>query len=522
MTASQATPVDVLIVGAGPTGLTLALELARYDVSCTVLSAREPDAPPNLLGDVALAADSAAILDRLTTGAVSAAGCPWTTTRTRVRWLPIGTEQNGGTARSMPKPALDVAPADLGRILRISLGDFASVRREYSQQVVRLSQGRPQDEGRVSVTSINANGKPTQWGARFVVGADGRDSPVRDLLGLPFDGPNRETPVLRADIKTDLVLPAERTVVIDPSTGGRVLELQPLPDHRWRLSWIFPASDKVVDASPEDALASRLGGILGTHSTYKILTVGLDIALQRLAPRFTVGHVFLAGSAAHTFEPLGARGINSGVQDAENLGWKLAFAVHGHAGEHLIESYDAERRAVALADVDETDAVMETLAPRDRWSRVRRRAVLAAPGMRLGVGELPEAPVYRASPTIQPGCGALAPDLPVHDLGGWSGSVSSLRGGSMVIVAIGATAEDAHELAAPIPTLLRTGELPPFRLVTGVAAEATDGIDVAGAALGNFLVIRPDGHLAWKVNGENDPIDVAVSLATVLHAATGH
>ena len=517
---ADATRVDVLIAGAGPTALTLALELASYDVSCVLVGDQTGDASSSLHGEVVLDSDAVAILDRLTTGAVREHGCAWTSTRITVGRLARGGDSAAGTTRTEPKPLLNITPADLSSTLRAAVADSPRVTFAPAEQVIALRQGRATDEGHVSVTTQDASGDRRSWRPRFVVGADGNESPVRDLLGLPFDGPARGTLVRTIEIETDAELPVERSVVIDPDGGGWALEVLPLPRRQWRLRWVLADGDPAATPAPAE-LDGYVRAVLGDAATFTVLRAATEVVRHRLAPRFSVDHVFLAGAAAHTFEPAGGRSLSSGIQDAENLGWKLAYAAHGHAGEPLLESYSSERRRAAHADLEQIDAAMAILAPRDRWARLRRRALLAAPGMRVDIGAPPTPPIYRESPMIQPGCGGLAPELPVRDLNGWSGPLGALRGGPMVVVAIGSTAQEAHELVAPIPSLLPAAALPPFRLVAGVAADATDGIDLAGAALGNFLIIRPDGHFAWKVNGENDPTDVAENITAVLQTATG-
>jgi len=238
----------------------------------------------------------------------------------------------------------------------------------------------------------------------------------------------------------------------------------------------------------------------------------------------------------------GARGMNSGIQDADNLGWKLAYTLKGDATEGLLDSYEAERREAAVANLEVTGSTMRFLAPPTGGARLRRRLVLAgAPyagflRRKVDSGRLSEHAVYRDSSTVQPGCGALAPDLPVRLLGGTTGRpglaqpdrpLRSLRGGPFVVVAVGPTVEEAIELGAAVDLALaaRPGPaepcLPPYLIVAGAAADASGDTETAGAALGNLLVVRPDGHLAWKVNGEPAPDEVADALAEALLRASG-
>lgn len=523
MAPSEATPVDVLVVGGGSTALTMALDLAQYDVSCVVLDQPGPERPTPRLGEVSLHSPSVAVLDRLTGGAVSSAGRAWSTTRTLVGRSGFNPGEPLGKTTVAPREIVNVEPVQLQRVLRGQIDLDNRIQLLPDQQVVRLGRHESAGDERTTITAQSTLGTRQSWSARFIVAADGPESAVRDLLGLPFDGPPHATAVLIADVTADLPRPDERLVVLDPPGGGWVVEILPLPGRRWRFTWIIAPTKTLPTEDVPELVADHLRAFLGTDALFDLADSALVISRQRVAPRFTDGPVFLAGSAAHTAgSPIGSRSLNSGIQDADNLAWKIAYAVHGQAGPGLVESYEPERRGAALVEFDEIAAALETLSPRDRWARLRRRAVLASTARRLDVSGLPRAPVYRESPVVQPGCGGPAPDLPVRDLAGWSGTLRSLRGGPMVVMAIGPTAEDARDLAGPIAAQLPASGLPPVRVVAGVAAEASEGLDVVGAALGNLLVVRPDGVLAWKVNGENDPIEVAHTVISVLQMATGH
>jgi 2-polyprenyl-6-methoxyphenol hydroxylase-like FAD-dependent oxidoreductase len=525
MASSDSALVDVLIAGDSAAGQVLALSLAAYGVRSTVLVTghKGPADDAALIdpsGDgIAIDPDSVGILDRLTGGGATELGAAWRATRVVTRRLDHAGQNPD--LRPEVEPRLNIGHHALHELLDRAVDSADLVQLAPGQQVVRLTQDVAHDPHRVHVQTVDATARRTDWSARFVVGADGPESAVRDLLALTFDGADRSTPVLVADIAAELGIADERAVVLDPVGGGWLVELLPMPADHWRLTWALPpTSDLPTEAAP-DALRARVAGVLGEGVEFELLGAAYRRARLRAAPQFSVGRVFLVGAAAHTTGVFGGYGPGGSIQDADNLAWKLAFALAGQAGPPLLDSYDAERRLVALEDIDAIDAATRTLTPRNRWAKLRRRGRIATAGGRLSALTVPPLPAYGRSPVIQPGCGGLAPALPVRDLDGGAAELRDLRGGPVVVAAIAATVADALDLAGSVAGLLPSTGLPPLRMVAGAAADATDGIDLAGTALGNLLVVRPDGRFAWKVNGENEPVEVAQNLTAVLQTITG-
>ena len=228
--------------------------------------------------------------------------------------------------------------------------------------------------------------------------------------------------------------------------------------------------------------------MIGTETPYELVWMTAYRFSQRLADAFRVGRVFLAGDAAHVMSPFGARGLNSGVADAENLAWKLAWVLRGEASTSLLDTYEAERKPVARENLAVTDATMRFLAPHGPVRRAWRNLVLRlAPRSawfrtRVNSGRLAEPATYAiagAGPP-EPGLpllGSVAPDVPLP--GG--GRLRDRLGRGFVVV---------------VPQAL-----PPGRLAEVV--EIGDGSAYGDA---RAWLVRPDGHLAASVPlGEASP-----------------
>jgi hypothetical protein len=236
--------------------------------------------------------------------------------------------------------------------------------------------------------------------------------------------------------------------------------------------------------------------------------------------------VVVAGDAAHLFSPFGARGLNSGAADAENLAWKLALVVAGRAPASLLESYDAERRAAAVENLAVTDASMRFMVPHGPLRRLVRNAILRGsvrfPALRRRVnsGRLAQPFVYAASPIVVPGPddarlpahGDVAPDAPCQVIGPPPESpVERLRdligGGFVALLVCGKgsgiaspAAVRAARLSWPAPCRIAVVG-PSAPLSPATVLEDVDGVLARryGAAGGRAWLIRPDGHIAGSL-----------------------
>ncbi|MEW2501126.1 rifampin monooxygenase [Amycolatopsis sp. NPDC047767] len=351
--------IDVLIAGGGPTGVMLAAELRLQGVDVVVL---ERDAEPSkIVRGLGLHTRSLEVLDQR--GLLE-------------RFLEVGTTYPiggfAGIAKPIP-PNLDTAfPHTLGvpqtvveRLLREHAIEVGADLR-YGHEVVGLSQD---DEG---VTAELADG--SQLRARYLVGCDGGRSTVRKLLGIEFAGdPSRQEWLLG---EVELQAPADEVLAV--MTEVRKTQLGfgagPLETGGYRL--VTPALEVAEDRTRpptleelREATRATAGTDFGMHSPHWLSRFG---DATRLAERYRSGRVLLAGDAAHIHPPMGGQGLNLGIQDAFNLGWKLAAAVHGWAPADLLDTYETERHPVAASVLNNTRAQAELMSLDPGPQAVRR------------------------------------------------------------------------------------------------------------------------------------------------------
>jgi 2-polyprenyl-6-methoxyphenol hydroxylase-like FAD-dependent oxidoreductase len=351
---------DVIVVGAGPAGLMLASELRLHDVPVLVLDKLAE--PTRIVRALGLHARTLETLDQR--GLLE-------------RFLALGQRYPlGGFYAGIRKPAPDRLDTAHPYVLALHqtvtdrlLADHAAEAGAEIRRGCELT-GLSQDED--GVRAELADGSRLR--ARYLVGCDGGRSTVRKLLGIGFPGePSRADTLLG-----ELAVTAEPETIAAVVADVRQTQLRfgavPLGDGMYRL--VAPADGVAADRTAQPSLAeftARLREIAGTdfgaHSPRWLARFGDG---TRLAERYRDGRVLLAGDAAHVHPPVGGQGLNLGVQDAVNLGWKLAAEIRGWAPDGLLDSYHAERHPVAAEVLDSTRAQMELLSPEPGAQAVRR------------------------------------------------------------------------------------------------------------------------------------------------------
>jgi 3-(3-hydroxy-phenyl)propionate hydroxylase len=228
-----------------------------------------------------------------------------------------------------------------------------------------------------AILSIDTPDGPYRIAANYVVACDGARSSLRQMVGAEFSGQVFEDQFLIADVKMTAAFPTERWFWFDPPFhAGRSALLHKQPDDVWRIDLQLDRSaDPTVEKQPEN-VRPRIARMLG-HDQFDFEWISLYKFQCRRMARFLHGRVIFAGDAAHQVSPFGARGANSGLEDAENLGWKLDRVLRQASPETLLESYHVERSQAADENIRESTRSTDFMAPNSPYEARLRKAVLS-------------------------------------------------------------------------------------------------------------------------------------------------
>jgi rifampicin monooxygenase len=352
--------IDVTVVGGGPTGVFLASELRLHGVRVLVLE-QEPE-PTRVVRALGLHARSIEVLDQR--GLLDL-------------FLPLGTQYPvGGFFAGINKPAPDRLDTAHPYVLGIPQPTTERLLTEHAIELgVDIRRGREviglsQDDHEVTVDLADG----TQLRSRYLVGCDGGRSTVRKLLGVGFPGEPARREWLSGEVEATASPEEVAAVVTEVRKTQRGFGVGPSGDGLYRV--VVPAEGVAEDRSVLPTLEEvkqRLqvfaGTDFGIHSPRWLSRFG---DATRQAERYRTGRVLLAGDAAHIHPPTGGQGLNLGLQDAFNLGWKLAADVNGWAPEGLLDSYHTERHPVAADVLNTTRAQVELLSTEPGPQAVRR------------------------------------------------------------------------------------------------------------------------------------------------------
>ena len=503
---------EVVVVGAGPVGLCAALNLRLRGIDAVALEAA--DAPAEGSRAICFSKRTLEIFHKLGAAApMVEKGARWSRGKTHfgdalVHEFDLLPE----SGHSMPA-FINLQQYHCERFLesRLREKDPRALRRGW--RAVSVSQENGAKGG--VLLEAEAGGEKKQIRARYLLACDGAKSDIRRMLGLEFKGDVFRERFLIADIRMLSDFPAERRFWFDPPfhRGGSAL-LHKQPDNIWRvdlqLGW---HADPDEERKPEN-VTPRVRAMLGEDAKFELAWVSVYVFQSRRLKSFVRGNVFFAGDSAHQVSPFGARGANSGVEDADNICWKLQMALRRNSPRALLETYDVERAAAADENMRHTSRSTNFIAPQSDAAQAFRDAALdlakSHPFARAIVnsGRLSTAAVLRNSPLNAPDddddgeggaeTGAVLPDAPLEKRGAKTWMLDELESGFNVVFfpADSGAANDAakrfERAAKDLPVRLHTISPEWTRDSEGFLKKRL------GAGANGWFLARPDGHLCAR------------------------
>ena len=464
--------VDVVVVGAGPTGLLLAGDLARAGVNCLLLERRAERSGLTRAFTVHARTleqlDARGIADELI-----ASGTP-------VRELRVfGSAPLDLSGLPSRFPYVLVTPQyETERVLEERAGPLGADTR-YGHEVSGLTQQPDGVEVRVEQGGQHARAIR----ARYVVGTDGMHSTVRRALRMPFPGKPVVQSVMLADVR--LTRPPSDAFTLS-SSGDAFALVVPFGDGWYRVvAWHrhnqLPESAPVSLDDVSQATSQALGVDYGMYEPRWLSRFHSE---ERQVPRYREGRVLLAGDAAHVHSPAGGQGMNTSIQDAANLSWKLAAAVRGWAPEGMLDSFDAERHPVGRQVLRNSGALLRIGLTRPHVMGAAR--TLLAPAVsripfiaEYMVGTVSGLSISYPHPRgAHPLTGKRAPDWPLAD---GRRTYEALRDGRFLLA----------------------GSRPITADMTSGYGDRVDTVEVAYPP-GIIALIRPDAYIAWAARWSDD------------------
>jgi 6-methylpretetramide 4-monooxygenase / 4-hydroxy-6-methylpretetramide 12a-monooxygenase len=528
----------ILVVGAGPAGLTAAHELARHGAAVRIVDAAP--GPATTSRAIATHARTLETYDQMgVLGDMLARG----------HQVDAFSMHRRGRRMVRFGPQYDELPTRFPYTLLIEQTSTEAVlRKALARRGVQVEWGLAltgiRDAGDGAVAELrDQSGSPVRVAAPWVVGCDGGHSTMRKLLELPLIGDVNETWLI-ADAVVDTAAPRDSLHWLKVR-GGTVMAV-PLPSPgKWRL---LDTVD-IDGASDPEKVASRfsrklrngLGGEVRVHTPSWVSVFTIQ---QRMIPEMRVGRCFVAGDAAHVHSPASGQGMNTGIQDAFNLAWKLANVTHGVAAEALLDSYAAERVPIGRALLGATKKATALVALKSSIAsaampavftvvrsvpairhRIERKIMHGMTGLAIAY---PQSPLTVPSPDApRPRPGDRVTQVTPERVGGegWSGLVAELRDPRWTLLVFPGAGDDgcavaADELATRHPwlsvRLVSEGTGAGWAYATLADPDGALAHDL-GAGPGDWLLIRPDAYLSARGGG---PGGLRAAVESALERAT--
>ena len=500
---SDPTTCDVLVVGAGPAGLTVATMLARHGVDVLVVERHNGTSPfPKATGVSTRTMEllrSWGLEQRVRAGAMRLRpGLVVSDTLadpTQKAELPFGYPTDEAALAVSPTAPCYCPQDHLEPVLLEYLRDQGG-RVRFSTELINFTVG---DADVVAELRDRASGRTERIQARYLIGADGPRSTVRGRLGINVDDLGTIGEFIAVTFRADLTrrLPRPPSVLNAVEvTGAAGLFVPTSTDDRWIYGreWHPQRGESIADWTPQRCTELLRAGTGLPDLQPQVLTVMPFVMGGHVATAFGAGRTFLVGDAAHRTTPVGGIGMNTAIHGAHNLGWKLAWVLRGWAGQALLDSYEAERRPIG------TENVLRSLRPGYQ---------------RAGEGLAWDINVRYTSAVIRAGTGERAPHVWLRHSGSRVSTLDLFDGRLTVLT--GPRGGPWHRAA----TELAADGLPIVALSADRDLHDEDGAFARHYRLGDVgaALIRPDGYLAWRQLGLRG--DARTSLRSAVGFALG-
>ena len=370
--AALPTSVPVVIVGAGPVGMTLALDLAQQDIRVVLLD--DDDKLSAGSRAICFAKRTLEIFDRLGVGdAMAAKGVSWNVGKVFAKDDHVYTF-NLLAEDGHKRPAfINLQQYYVEGFLSDAVLQQPNIDVRWKNKVIAVDNRA--GEALLTVESPDGN---YVLAADYVVACDGARSPVRKALGLESKGQTFRDRFLIADVKMTAPFPTERWFWFDPPFHpNQSVLLHKQPDNVWRIDFQLGWDADPEEEKKPERVRPRVQALLGADAEFEFEWISVYTFACMRMEKFRYGRVLFAGDSAHLVSPFGARGANSGVQDADNLAWKLALVLRSEAPDRLLDTYASEREFAADENILNSTRATDFITPKSEVSKLFRDAVLA-------------------------------------------------------------------------------------------------------------------------------------------------